>query len=439
MLSAWSGRVLTRKFFSSVVLLIFFYAWSTASSAVTLTQIVRHTLKTHPEILAAQANQRGTQFGIRRAFGGYLPKLNLRLARGHEQSDNLTTRVVGLPNIGLARQETGLNLDQMLFDGFRVRSEVMKERSDLKSADFDYMESQQEVIVRTAEAYLNVLRARELVLLSKNNIYVHEQNLKKITLRYRAGAGTLGEIALSKSRLALAKVRMEMARGELNKAGARYVSIVGIPPSKKMKHPRSIRRYLPKNLAKATKQALLNNPLINSTKAEMESAAAQIGIARSSYFPKFNLQLSAADNDDLDGQPGPNREFLAMLVLRYNLYNGGSDRAAVEQARAQELLSRHNVDQTVRETIERVGTAWAAWQAEVKRYMKQRNYVDYSKQVVIDYKVQFELGKRALFNVLDSENELFRARVGLTDAYYNALIEMYQLLASIGTLSPTIV
>ena len=63
-----------------------------------------------------------------------------------------------------------------------------------------------------------------------------------------------------------------------------------------------------------------------------------------------------------------------------------------------------------------------------------RAHVGASEQVVRSYKQQFDIGQRSLLDVLDTEDELFRARAALVTGEFDALFGAYRLLASAGLL-----
>lgn len=406
--------------------------------ALTLKQAAMHTLNNHPQVLAAKAGQLASHFALNEAIGGYYPHLSVNVGRGQEISDNIFTRANGRSSVSLFRQENGFNLDQMVFDGWRVRSQVRQEESNLQMSNYKLVESEQNMILLTAEAFFNVIRGRELVLLAISNIKVHQDTLEQVNMRFKAGAGTTGEIELAKSRLELAQIRLTNARGFLKQANARFYSLVGMLPPRQLAKPASIRSYLPKSLTDSVHIALNNNPTIASNKAELTARGEAVNVARSTLYPNVNVEIHGTHNQNIDGIMGRNRDLAAMLVLNYNVFNGGSDIAALNKARSQEIESRHNLQSLRRDVIESVTSTWAEMVTKRSQYTKQRRYVVYSKNVVQDYKEQFTLGKRALFNVLDAENELFRARTGLTNAYYDAIISDYRLLANIGRLTPKV-
>ena len=59
-------------------------------------------------------------------------------------------------------------------------------------------------------------------------------------------------------------------------------------------------------------------------------------------------------------------------------------------------------------------------------------------QVVVAYRQQFQLGQRTLLDVLDVENELFQARVALVQGEFDLRDANYRVLATMGTLGPTL-
>lgn len=409
---------------------------ASTASAVTLHDAVTAALQEHPSVNAAKANELVNQFGIMSARGAYFPQVAIRAARGRETSDNSFVRVsLNQPELTLTRKEAQLTFSQMLFDGLRVFNQVKVQRFNLASSNYRLAGTEQTLMRDVAEAYLNVLRSRELVYLARNNIQVHQETWNTVDVLFRGGAGTTGEVQLANSRLALAKLNLNEAQGVLARAEARYLSLLGTLPPDYMEKAPSLDTYIPKTLEEATDIAYLNNPGLNRLRALEKSAAAEVGVAKAVFVPRLSLDIQASHNDNLDGLPGLNRDASALLTVNYPLFSGGTNWATLNQARARRLEARENVEATRRTVAENLVRAWNDYHTDISRTRRQREYIDFSKKVVVDFKEQFTLGKRALFNVLDSQNELYRARTGLTEAYYDSLIDTYRILESMGVLS----
>lgn len=96
--------------------------------ADTLTEVIQHTLETNPDILISTNNRRAADQKLKQAQGGYWPSIEMTGGYGRENSDNPTTRNRTGGDITLTRQEIGLTLSQMLFDGFDVKHRVAQQK-----------------------------------------------------------------------------------------------------------------------------------------------------------------------------------------------------------------------------------------------------------------------------------------------------------------------
>ena len=90
--------------------------------------------------------------------------------------------------------------------------------------------------------------------------------------------------------------------------------------------------FLAKSLDDAMEKARNNNPVTYVASNDIEAALQQYEQAKGSFYPSFSIEASQEWGDELNGSPGYTDEFSAMLKMRYNLYNGGSDKAKSRRA-----------------------------------------------------------------------------------------------------------
>ena len=104
-----------------------------------------------------------------------------------------------------------------------------------------------------------------------------------------------------------------------------------------------------------------------------------------------------------------------MARLRYNLFRGFKDEA--RRAETVELVSeaREIRNNTHRQVIESMRLSWMAYQAvkDQIKYLEQR--VDFTTGTADSYTKQFNLGKRTLLDVLDTEAEVIDAKRSLVE------------------------
>ena len=80
------------------------------TSAQTLHETVRITLRTNPDVLASQYGVEAADELRKQARSGYFPVVDIILAGGEQNSNNTTTRALGKDDLSLTRVERSLTL-----------------------------------------------------------------------------------------------------------------------------------------------------------------------------------------------------------------------------------------------------------------------------------------------------------------------------------------
>ena len=167
---------------------------------------------------------------------------------------------------------------------------------------------------------------------------------------------------------------------------------------------------------------------------DVSAAEAQVRETKSGFYPALDLVFSQSWNKNLDGLEGPNKDYSAMLRLRYNLFNGGADLARKRQAAYVLDETRDQANRTRRQVVESVRLSWNAYRALNDQMGWLKQHADSSLKTRDAYDKQFGIGQRTLLDLLDSENELFQARSAYVRAQYDRLFAEYRILAGTGDL-----
>lgn len=404
--------------------------------AITLIEAIQKTVETNPDVLVTTGNRRAVDQELVQARAGYLPSINLVGGYGRENSDNLTTRSrYPEGDVTLNRQEAGVTVSQMLFDGFDVKYNVEHQDARVDAATYQVLNISENTGLRVVETYLEVLRRQELLELAKDNLIIHQKTLQQIRAVAEGGAGQRADVQQSESRLALATSNMIRAQGNLREAEANYQRVIGEVPAALTHVQRELVEKaldLPTSLGKALELATTTHPNLKGAMADLQAAQAQHRQTGASFLPHFDLELGASKNKNLDGVDGANDDLSAMVRMRYNLYRGGADKARRREAAERVSAAQESVQRTQRLVEEEVRVSWNALMTMRERLVPLQKYVAASEQVVTAYKEQFKLGRRSLLDMLDSENELFEARSALVIGRYTELFGMFRLAASLG-------
>ena len=408
--------------------------------AMTLSEAIQSTLDNHPEIQASSSGRQIADEEVKIAKGGYQPTVDLISGYGYTYEKGRYNEVQTNDKSEDTVYTNGeIRLRQMLFDGFNTPNEVARTEAVANSRAYYVQATAESLGLRTTEVYLDVLKRREMVALAKNNLMAHQRINDQISLRNKQGVGSSADQDQSEARLALAENNLYTEEVNLADAEANFYSVTGRMPDE-IESPASIRGEVPANLSAARQSVLLNNPYLKSAQADVQAAEKQYESSKSTFYPRFDGELAANNNDssnsdyDFNQDEGNWHGWRAGVTMTYNLYNGMRDKAAMQSAAYkvnQAMEIRNNALRVINEDL---SLSWNALENAKKQTPKARDYADYSARSREAYQQQFSLGQRSLLDLLDSENELFTANRRYTEIRYTEEFSMYRVLGTTGEL-----
>jgi len=423
-------RVLT-PLCSAVLLAI---ACNSSAQAMSLTEAIQSTIATHPELASRVDSRLSADEQVNVAKGGFYPSVDLTGAYGRARSDNTNTRQFDKHNTETMNYtQSELRLRQMLFDGFSTSNEVNRTKDVVNSRAYYAQGTAQDLALRTIEVYLEVLKRRELVTLATNNLQAHLRVNDQIGLRTQRGVGSTADSDQSGARRALAQNNLDTAEVDLADAESNFFSVVGRLPDE-LETPPSTRGELPATLPEAQQSMVTNNPYLKSAQADVQSAESQYEVAKSPFYPRLDAEAAVVANNNVQGDEGHDNEWRVGVVMNYNLFRGGSDKARLASDAHQINQAMDIRNNALRQLNENINLAWNAMVNAKKQTPTAREYAETSKRVRIAYQDQFGLGQRSLLDLLDSENELYNANRRYTEVRYTEEFSMYRVLASMGEL-----
>jgi outer membrane protein, adhesin transport system len=402
-----------------------------SSPAQSLREAVGYAIQTNPDVRGAAERRLAVDEELRQARGGYLPRVDATAGYGREHSEFASTRLGAATETDLNRSESGLTLTQLLFDGFGVASEVTRQKARSDSAAHQLWSASEDVGLDAVEAYLEVLRREELVQLATDNLQAHERIYGQIKLRVESGVGRRADLEQVEGRRALARSNLVAEQGSLHDARTRYLAIIGQAPGS-LARPEA--PQMPASEQETVAAGLANHPALKSSQADIDAAGAQHDGARSAFWPRFDLELGATNNRNLDGVPGKNSDYTALVRLRYNLFRGGADDARVAQTGHLLREALETLERTRRQVQQNAAVSWNAYVTARERLAPLEQHVLSSDATRQAFAKQFTLGQRTLFDLLDAENEYFTARRNFVTGHYTELFGRFRVLASVGQL-----
>ena len=400
-------------------------------NALTLQDAIEDMLANNPDVQSARQEMLAREHEIRGAKAAYLPTLNAEAGVGREWTRSRST---GFTGTTLTREEAALRLRQVVFDGNATGAEVDRQKARFKSALFTAIDTQENAALRASQAYINVLREAELLSLLKQSLDEHQAIYDQTSLRSEAGVGNRADVDQISVRLSLATSNFIAGKNNFLDALSQFQGLVGyIPDASEMEVPGGF--VLPASLDESLTIAFEEHPTIKSATADIEAAEAQHAASKSKRLPTINLEGDRTWNEDIDGLEGENEDWVIALRLRYNLYNGGKDSARRKQT-AELLTQAKDVFRGAQwETEEGMRLSWYAYEATLQQLEHLAVHVESVTATKEAYVKQFNLGKRTLLDLLNTEGELIRAKQTYANTKYDQLYSQIRVLNSSGQLT----
>ena len=403
-------------------------------SATTLKEVVQEVLDSNPVIKERLHNYRATRADLRGAEAGYYPTLDIEAAVGKDYRGELSWA----ENESYDIFRNSLILRQNLFKGFSTHERVNYQTMRSLAAAYSYLEKANDVTLQTIKVYIDLLRYREHLRTARTHVAHIKKLHDKVKKSYKAGLTKMSEVSKVRSSLSLAKSNLLVARNRLANALYNYRRVTG--RTVRIDDLRRVRfdLPLPKDQERATMFALQYNPSLRVGKYNIKGAEALYRESKSKFLPTVDLELSANYEDALSDkslyrQKGYNTdETRAMLVVRYNLFNGGADEAARVNKMSKVSQEMEVVNDLRRQVMEGMDLSWSTYELSKEQIPVLRRYRDQSGETLKLYWKEYKLGERSLLDLLATENDLKRAKDELIDARYNMLLAKFRILDAMG-------
>lgn len=389
---------------------------------------------THPRYNVVASNERATEEELKQAKGLFLPSIDAYGNAGVGRYNNVTSRFRDEQDKTFYPTLAGVTLTQMLFDGFYAKNEVERQYARVDSAAHRVRETVEFLGLDVAQSYLEVLRQRELLTIAQQNVDEHNNMLTQIQTAEQAGRITAGDTSQAQARLAAAQAELSNVMQALRNAEATYIEATGLKPDI-LVMPSNPAAGVGANVDEAVDTAVMEGPTLKIFEADINVAQQEYEQSANNFYPQVDLQLNGQAGND-NGGGAHQDEVSAQVVANWNMYRGGIDTAMRREMIYRTAQTKESRAEQARAIETDVRQTWASMVAAGERAQAFASQAAANEQVFRAYKDQFDLNRRTLLDVLDSQNELFVARSNAINAQYVQMLAGYRLMALQGKLLP---
>lgn len=375
------------------------------------------------------------------AFAGLLPIVTLTANQGKEDQEILRR---DNPFFGTGRSDFTVSAFsfQVSQPVFRFSSWVglRQAKASVRQAYALFAAAEQDLILRTAEAYLTVLAAQDNLRFAEAEMTSVDGQLKVVKARLRAGLATVTDEFEAKARSARVTADVIAARYALDDAYEALREIVGDAITEVLQLEEKIPLVEPEpmNIDVWIARALEQNFELFARNEAVYIAEQEIRRQRASHFPSVDLVARHGNNETGGAVTGGGSDVdttTVSLQLSVPIYSGGLVRSRTREAQKnyQRVLEERKLQHLV--VMRETRAAFQGVRAAISRVEALNDSLLAQESLLEGRTTGYNSGVNTLLEVLDAESDLTSTRRDYARARYEYLLNRLRLKEQAGTLS----
>lgn len=410
-------------------------------STVSLLALLQQALDTDPKYQAAKSDFEANREAVPQARAGYLPTASFDY-----QHSAIRQNVLRASNASFPTGESGYPSKSMTLT---ITQPILKAQAFVKmdqagvaveQARINLVASEQDLILRVAGSYLNLLAAKDGRELSMAEREATEKQFELARTRLERGLGTITQVHDTEARFALTEAREVEAGNKYDDARQALKEITGdnVDDVRGFRADFDASPPQPSAAGAWVQAAQEQNLALQSRNLALEIAGLEVLRQQAGYLPTLNAvgTMSRQDTGGSiygSGQKLDNAELGFKLSLP--LFEGGMTASLVREAVARKDKAEKERELELRRTERTTRSAFLAVQASARTLAALRKSV-VAQDSALQARLQgFKSGIANIVAVVDAYRLFYAAKRDYLQARYDYLINRLRLKQSVGTLS----
>lgn len=422
---------------STAALLLGTACFSPAALAVGLSQVFDLALRNDSTFLAATAENRAAQEFVPQAEARLRPTLSGDATLNATRRQQLRGRSSGPDSIGTGSIE--LNITQPLFRRDLVVS-ITQAGTLTEQADAIFAFALQDLVVRVAQRYFDVLAAEDSLQFAEAEREAIEQQLTQSQQRFEVGLIAITDVEEARAGFDLATARVIAAENQLDSALEALREVTGryIRDLDELGDEVPLVVPEPNSIDAWTETALEQNWQLQATRLEVSRLRDEIRRVEAGHLPTLDLVGSSGYSTGRGANTGNTDNWDTSLGLRLNVpfYQGGLVLSQTREAqhRHQKALEDHERQRRSTQRLSR--DSFRGVLSGISQVIALAQAVRSAQSALEAIEAGFQVGTRTSVDVLNAQRELFSARRDYSAARYDYILNILRLKQAAGTLVP---
>ncbi|MDR3530028.1 MAG: TolC family outer membrane protein [Rhodopila sp.] len=396
------------------------------------------TYSNQPALQAERAKLRATDENVPAALAGWRPTVVLAGSAGYGDGELRTysSTLHGYLNtqndriIGTAQA----TVTQNIYTGGKVAANVNRSKNQVMAERATLLAQEQTSLNNAVSAYVGVIQAQQLLALQINNEQVLAKQLQATNDRFRVGEITRTDVAQAEAALEGARATRETAEGSLQTARGTFQQVIGVRPPDDLVEPQPLNLPVRSELD-ASNLASANNPNVITALFNDAAAKDAVDVAFAALLPQISVQGQTFQQTNASGRSSSDNGYQVTAQLSVPLYQGGSEYAAVRQARQAQQQTNRLIDDAKRTAVQNAVQAWDTLVAAKASADSTRAQIRANQIALEGVEREAIVGSRTTLDVLNATQLLLQSRTTLVQNLAQVITASYAVAVAIGRLT----
>jgi outer membrane protein len=306
-------------------------------------------------------------------------------------------------------------------------------------AEANFVQAMQDLIVRVAQAYFDVLFAQENLAAVRANKQAISQQLEQAKKNFEVGTATITDSQEAQSRYDLANAQEIAAQNDLEVKRYALRVIVGrdVGELNRLKREAQLLPPQPANMQRWVDAAEKDSPVVQSQQAAAEVAAKEVDRVRAGHYPTLNAVANYGETNSALGLSDKVDTRAANIGLQINIpiYQGGFVNSRTREADANRRAAEASLESARRTAALGAQQSYLGVVNGLAQVQALEAALVSSMSALESNKLGYEVGVRINIDVLNAEQQVYVTQSNLAKARFDTLIAQLRLKAAAGVLN----
>ena len=339
-------------------------------------------------------------------------------------------------NTNTTNTSLSVGADMTLFNGFRLRNNILLSKLNLEAATADLEKARDDIRVAVAQAYVQILYNREIADVAARQVEIDEQQVERLEARLANGKSTAADVAAQRASLAQSRLTAVQAENNLRMARLDLAQLLELPSPEgfdvAVPADDALALPLPTGPELIYEEAVGSKPAVRAEETRLAYAERNIDLAKGGYLPSLSLSGGLGTNYyTSSGYPaktffeqlGNNFSQYVGLSLNVPIFSRLSTRNQVRSAQVNYNAQQLQLETVKKQLFKEIQQAWYNALSARSKFESSTEAASAATESFALAQAKYENGKSSITEFNESKNQYLKARSDLAQARYEYLYQ----------------